>query len=270
MIAKILTTSISLLTANQLIINEMNSPDTKIYKPIDTVSIIVPSFNEASFIEQCLKSLRNQEIIKQYPDYFELIMIDSNSTDNTIQLATPYVDKLITTTLRGKLTARNLATLEAKGNIIVSVDADCYYNTYWLNTLLEPFNNINNTKTISGVVGSTYDSYMGVPLILRNFAEIVDRKILNPVQMIGRNSAYWKHIFYQTGIFNESINQVNIEEMVKEEERDFGIRISKIGNVIYKLNANCIHLGGQKIGCRSGRIRGNECKKYGIGIQRFG
>ena len=274
MISKIITTTLSILTVNGFIEREMNNPDIETYKPIDTVSIIIPSFNEEKFIRKSLSSLRGQSIISEYPEYFELILVDSNSTDNTVKLASPYVDKIIQTKIRGKLTARNLATTYANGNIIVSVDADSYYPHFWLNTLLEPFNNINNpyyNNKLIGVIGSTYDP--NIPLIpapIRNLAEVLARKLIHPVQMVGRNSAYWKHNFYQVGLFDESINQLNNDAMVKEEEYDFGIKLSKIGNVKYKLNANCIHLGGQKIGCRLGTIDSNSCKDYKIGIQRFG
>ena len=48
----------------------------------------------------------------------------------------------------------------------------------------------------------------------------------------------------------EYINQMNIKEMLKEEEQGFGLKLSELGKVVFKLNANCIHFGGQKIGCR--------------------
>lgn len=262
------------LTINGFIEREMNNPDIETYKPIDTVSVIIPSFNEEQFIKKSLSSIRGQSIINEYPEYFELILVDSGSTDNTVPIAEPYIDKIITTKVRGKLTARNLATLQSNGNIIVSVDSDSYYPPFWLNTLLEPFNNIESptyTNKISGVVGSTYDANIpGVPIIVRNFAEIIERKIIHPLRMFGRNHAYWKHQFYQTGIFDESINQMNNKEMIQEEEHNFGLRLSKIGKIVYKLNANCIHLGGQRIGCRHGTTNKEYCNTQGISIERFG
>lgn len=269
-----LPTILGTLTINGFIEREMNNPEIETFKPIDTVSIIVPSFNEEKFIKKSLSSIRGQSILNEYPEYFEIILVDSGSSDNTVPIAEPYVDKLITTKVRGKLTARNLATLHSNGNIIVSVDSDTYYPSFWLNTLLEPLNNIDNHQynpNISGVVGSTYDPDIpGIPIPIRNFAEIADRKIIHPVQMVGRNSAYWKHNFYQTGLFNETINQMNVKAMVKEEEHDFGTRLSKIGKIIFKLNANCVHLGGQRIGCRLGTSDKTSCSTQGISIERFG
>ncbi len=269
-----LSTLLGTLTINGFIEREMNNPDIETYKPIDTISVIIPSFNEERFIKKSLSSLRGQSILNEYPEYFELILVDSGSIDNTVPIAEPYVDRIITTKTRGKLTARNLATSHSQGNIIVSVDSDTYYPPFWLNSLLEPFNNITNSQynpSISGVVGSTYDPDIpGIPILIRNFAEIADRKIIHPFQMVGRNSAYWKHKFYQTGQFNENINQMNVKAMVKEEEQDFGTRLSKLGKVIFKLNANCVHLGGERIGCRHGTTNKEYCDTQGISIERFG
>ena len=266
--------ALSALAINGFIEREMNNPHTETFKPVDTVSIIIPSFNEEKFIKKSLSSIIGQSILHEYPEYFETILVDSGSTDNTVPLAENYVDRIIQTKKRGKLTARNLATDQTNGNIIVSVDSDTYYPPFWLNTLLEPFNNIldpNYDSNIVAVIGSTYDPDIPrIPILIWNFTEIINRYIRHPVQMVGRNSTYWKHQFYNTGIFNENINQMDVIAMVKEEEQDFGTRLSTTGKIIFKLNANCVHMGGQRIGCRHGTSNKEYCKSQGINIERFG
>lgn len=258
------------LTVNGFIEREMNNPDIETIEPIDTVSIIVPSFNEEPFIKKCLSSIRGQSIIQEYPQCFELILVDSCSKDKTVELAEPYVDKIINVPIRGKLTARNLAIDQAKGNIIVSADSDSYYNSFWLNTLLKPFNNLEYDNLMC-TVGSTYDPHIpGIPTPVRNIAEWVDRNILSPQRIVGRNSAFWKYGFYMSGKFDETINQMNVDAMLQEEEYGFGERLSKFGKIVFKMNANCLHLGGQRIGCRLGTANNDICKNYGINIERFG
>lgn len=244
----------------------MNNQDTKVEPPVDTVSIIMPSFNEERFISSAVYSIRNQSIMKSYPDKFEFILVDSGSKDKTVQLSIPFVDKVITAP-RGKLTARNLATLNSKGNIIVSVDADTIYPLNWLNTLLKSFINPN----VKGVVGSTYDSSIPyVPASLYILSNTLKQTILRPDQMIGRNSAYYKHDFYRLGMFNTNINQQDGEQVLKEEEIDFGKKLSKLGIIEFKINASVIHLGGSRVGCRIGLTNKELCKSYGIKIERFG
>jgi glycosyltransferase involved in cell wall biosynthesis len=245
----------------------MKNYDTDVKPPIDSVSIIMPSYNEETFIETAVLSIKDQSIIKNYPEYFEFVVVDSNSTDNTVELAKPYVDKVISAP-RGKLTARNLATDMSNGNIIVSVDADTFYPHHWLNTLLKPFSD-PKYNNIVGVNGSTIDrSIIGIPSSIRNILELID-KMMCPRKLLGRNSAYYKHAYYLVGKFDERINQFNMQDMLHEEEMGFGDRMSKIGTVIYKMNASCLHLGGQKIACRWNFENKDACIPYGFGKDRF-
>jgi len=256
-----------------LIERDMRSFDTNVEKPIDTVSLIVCTYNESPFIEQCIQSLKSQSVIQQYPDMFELIMVDSGSMDSTIVLAKPFLDlengkdKLITDIPRGKLTARNMGTDISMGNIIVSVDADTFYHPHWLNTLLKSFQNPNTVA----VTGSTFDySVPNLPGQLYSLAGYVNKLFVRPKQMCGRNSAYYKHLYYLLGGFNENINQMSVTEMLEEEEYSFGKKLSQFGDVTYNISASCVHLGGLKLGCRTGLASAEVCKSYKIGIERFG
>lgn len=246
----------------------MRKFDTDIQKPIDTVSVIMPSYNEEFTVELAAASMREQSVVQEYPEYFEFILVDSGSKDKTVELAEPYVDKVIIAP-RGKLTSRNIAANQAKGNIIVSTDSDSYYPYHWLNTLLKPFNDTNN-QPIAGVIGNTLDyGIANVPGWLHSVVYTLDRVILHPKQMPGRNSAYYKHLFHISGGFNENINQFNIISMLNEEELGFGYRLAKLGKLVFKINATCIHLGGQKVACRFGLENKNVCKRYGFGTDRF-
>lgn len=51
------------LTVNGFIEREMNSPDIETFKPIDTVSIIIPCYNEEPFIKRTLQSITTIMII---------------------------------------------------------------------------------------------------------------------------------------------------------------------------------------------------------------
>lgn len=264
---------LSTLTVNGFIEREMNNYDMDTFEPIDTVSIIIPSFNEERFIKKTLSSIRGQSIIEEYSHFFELLIVDNGSTDNTVCIADQYADKVIIENRKGKLNARNRGIRESSGNIIVAADADIYFPCFWLNTILEPFNNIDNPSNtnISGVSGSIYNPNIpGIPASVYNIAHYIDKTIIYPNNMSGANSAFWKHKYYEIGGFNENINQLNAEEMHQEEERDFGTRLTKLGKVVFKLNAKCIHLGGERTGCRIGSTSKGYCIDQGIGIQRFG
>jgi GT2 family glycosyltransferase len=84
------------------------------------VSIITPSFNQASFIEQTLRSVLEQQ---DYPD-IEYIVIDGASTDGSVDIIKKYSDKLaywISEKDSGQADAINKGMSHAKGEIV-----DCY------------------------------------------------------------------------------------------------------------------------------------------------
>ena len=73
----------------------------------------------------------NRVVIQEYPNFFDLVLVDSGSTDDTVKIAEHYVDKIINVPIRGKLTARNIGIDQAIGNLIVSADADCYFGPFY-------------------------------------------------------------------------------------------------------------------------------------------
>ncbi len=259
-----ITTVASLYLTGKFVEAKMAAIDYVIAKPPASVSVIMPTYNEQDYVRTALFSLRDQEIVKRYPENFEFILVDGDSTDRTVELARPYVDKVIIAP-RGKLTARNIATAQAKGDIIVSVDGDSLYPDGHLNTLLKPFSN----PGVVAVAGSTFDkSIPGVTGTMSVLGTTISR-FMTPTRLHGRNSAFWKELFLASGGFDESADQFDVDSMVVEEEISFGERMAQYGRVVHQMNAPCIHLGGSKIGCRIGTESEQLCAAYGIGVDRF-
>ena len=71
------------LTKNTLV----NLPNNKKNKPIkkNTISVIVPVFNDEKRIARCIQSVANQKHIN-----LELIIIDDGSNDTSAQIADSY------------------------------------------------------------------------------------------------------------------------------------------------------------------------------------
>lgn len=88
------------------------------------ISVVIPAFNEEAYIKQCLTSLVNQQTTEAY----EVIVVDNNSTDSTIQIVQKFNQllnlKIIHEKVKGRGSARKRAFYETSGKIILSTDAD--------------------------------------------------------------------------------------------------------------------------------------------------
>ena len=86
-------------------------------------SIIIPTLNEESLIAQTITQFDN---IKNKYD-IEIIVSDSLSTDNTVEIAKRYTDEVVIyakSDLCNISKARNLGALKAKNDVLIFLDAD--------------------------------------------------------------------------------------------------------------------------------------------------
>lgn len=85
------------------------------------VSVVIPNYNYEKYLGECINSVLNQSYRN-----FEIIVIDDGSTDSSLKLLLNYSDKihLYRTPNFGAPSARNLAMLYAKGDLIAFLDAD--------------------------------------------------------------------------------------------------------------------------------------------------
>ena len=101
-----------------------------------SVSIVIPTFNGASRIGDCLAALVQQTQDRNA----EILVVNDGSTDNTVDAVRQYSGvRLITQTNAGPAAARNRGALEARGTIILFTDDDCVPTPDWLDAMLEPF-----------------------------------------------------------------------------------------------------------------------------------
>jgi len=80
------------------------------------ISACIISFNEEKKIEDCLKSL--VDIVD------EIIIVDSLSTDETLEIAKKYTDKIFHQKFLGHIEQKNLAVEKTSNDWILSLDCD--------------------------------------------------------------------------------------------------------------------------------------------------
>lgn len=107
--------------------------------PLPLVSVIIPTHNEALYIERCLFSvLRNR-----YPHTrLEILVVDGQSNDRTKDLvkkisATSPIIQLIDNPHRTVPYAMNIGIRAAKGDVIIRMDAHAHYDRQYIPLLVE-------------------------------------------------------------------------------------------------------------------------------------
>ena len=124
------------------------------------ISILVPTFNESRII---LLKLINLSRLKYPKELLDIIVVDSDSSDNTAKIAEQFSDEnpelnlkiLIENQRKGKSHALNSALNQCEGEVIVISDADCF----WPSDILE--------KAVPYLADPTVGS-IGGPKILLN------------------------------------------------------------------------------------------------------
>jgi cellulose synthase/poly-beta-1,6-N-acetylglucosamine synthase-like glycosyltransferase len=108
------------------------------------VSIIIPARNEESNISNILSDLSLQNFA---PSNFEILIVNDHSEDATRSIAEKYFEKLnnlviydLPENLHGKKRAISFAVARLKGELIISLDADCRIGKSWLSTIVSFYN----------------------------------------------------------------------------------------------------------------------------------
>lgn len=110
-----------------------------------TLSIVIPVYNEERYIKACLDAIAAQTVKP-----LEVIVVDNNCTDQTVELAKTYdFVKILKEPIQGRTVSRNRGFNATRGDIIGRIDADSVIMPGWVDRLLVDFED----TTVSGVTG---------------------------------------------------------------------------------------------------------------------
>lgn len=118
-----------------------------------TLSIVIPVYNEQDYIGACLEAIARQT---EAPD--EVIIVDNNTTDKTLEIARSYsFIKIIKEPLQHQSFAQKLGFDEADGDIIGRIDGDTILPADWVARVKRAFED-NDVVAITGG-GEPYDMF---------------------------------------------------------------------------------------------------------------
>jgi len=115
------------------------------------VSIIIPVYNTAKYLSNCLNSIINQSYCN-----LEIIIIDDGSTDDSYKIAKKYASKdsrikLVHQKNSGQSTARNHGIKLATGKYISFIDSDDLITKDFIEKLLKPFGAKDTILSVCGI-----------------------------------------------------------------------------------------------------------------------
>lgn len=165
----------------------------------DLISVLVPVFNKADFIEQTLLSIDSQITRNEFD--IELILVDDCSTDNSYELIKNYKfnnKNIVAQIYKNEVNLGSARTLNkalklSKGSFVTNLDADDLLTTL---SLLKRFKALKNNQDYMWVSGSeliiSHDGKIKVAkeFVHENinlefeqmFAEIIEGKFILPNQ----------------------------------------------------------------------------------------
>jgi glycosyltransferase involved in cell wall biosynthesis len=185
-------------------------------------SVIVTTRNEEKYIEECLRSVRNQTVKN-----VEIIVTDSQSTDKTAQIARKYANRVIVRKC-GVSEGRNIGAKVAKSDILVFVDADAILMPDTLEKVLKPYKNNKVMGTTCALLPRRADpQYVATYMFQNGFSRM--STIVRKPQITGVFCTYRKSAFEKAGGFSPEVGII--------EDYHLSLRIGKLGRVNFVQSA---------------------------------
>ena len=188
------------------------------------ISVVIPEYNEEERIVRCLGSYEDQDVEED----FEVIVVDNASTDRTAEIARSYAQKInlriITESKKGRGAARRRGFLEARGEIILSTDADCAAPKNWISVMAAALRNSQGAAISGGyAIEDLPRSEAMVFNIIQSSAARLYRIYFHHWWLYGFNFGIYKKIYDQSGGFNADLNA--------QEDIDLSMRVSALGRI---------------------------------------
>ena len=210
------------------------------------VSVLLVTRNEQEYIKKALISLINQSYPKEY---YEIIIIDGESTDNTLQIVNEFIETYKTDSFDIRILNNpkhilaagwNIGIKEAKGEYVVRIDAHAEADVDFIEKNIQTINKIEDaicvggkltTKSLDGdddIVSMVLSSPFGVG---NSSFRVSDVACYADTAVYG---LYKKEIFNQVGYFNE--------QYVRNQDIELHSRIREAGGrFFFNPEIHCVY-----------------------------
>lgn len=220
------------------------------FKPAEMLSVIVAARNEANRIPGLLKALARQDYPK---NLFEVIIVDDHSDDNTVNEINAFLEKhpdlpfklLKSKELekpQGKKHALNAGIKKARGNYIITTDADCHMGSRWLASIASCIS-LQQPEMIIGPVLISGENGFFQKLQVLEFLSLQGSTggaaaLSKPIMCNGANLAFKKDVFLGANGYEHDLHLVSGDDMflmhrIKEDKTHTICYLKNLAAVVY-------------------------------------
>ena len=201
----------------------------------EPVSIVMPCYNEGENIGKAIENLLNLNYPKEM---IEIIIVDDQSKDNSVEIINKYVEKYKNVRLivnnrnsGGAAEPTNIGIKAAKYDYIAVADSDSYPER---DALLKMIGFLQKDKTIGGVTGAVlaknHTGFMEQLQYLEYIVISFARKLLDYVDSVyvtpGPFALYRKKILFEIGLFDKNNMTQDIEIVWRMMSHGYKARMS--------------------------------------------
>ena len=200
------------------------------------VSILIPSFNEADYIEQTLNSLLGSSYPK---NFYEIIIIDGGSTDGTKTIVSNIIKynkniKIFDNPKKIQSAGLNIGIEKSKGSILIRADAHAKYDKHFIHESVKLLisNSFQNVGPFQKSVGEGISS-QSIAMAMNSFFGLGNAKFRLSDNYIENVKSVWLGAW-----FKERLIEINgFDESLKiAEDFDLNYRLRIDGGQIVASN----------------------------------
>lgn len=149
-------------------------------------SIVIPVYNVEKYIKRTLES-----VFKQTETDFEVIIVNDGSTDKSIEIAKNYQVKILDTKHVSVSEARNIGAKHAKGEYLIFLDSDDYWDKDLLKELSKSLK--NNPDLVRFQVRTVTDTGEKTDYLEETFENLTGEEAFNVISKFHFVEAVWSY-----------------------------------------------------------------------------
>ncbi|MCJ0976784.1 glycosyltransferase [Rhodococcus sp. ARC_M12] len=207
---------------------------------MNTLSVVVPAFNESAHMGDCLDALLEQ---REY--IHEIIVVDNNCTDDTAAIVLdrrrrfPMVT-LVAESERGVVHARNTGFDHASGSIIGRIDADTHIGQGWAKSVLDFFDRRLDYAAVTGPI-NLYDSPWAAPY--RAYVSYTTKRKPDELRV---SAASGNNFAIRRTAWQAARDRVSLRTDL-HEDIDLSLCLYRVGLQIAQIKSMCVEVSGRRL-----------------------